>query len=59
MKRIDVEEPPVLIVLEQLCYNEQIISDGFPKERCSKISWYQRLFAQYFDICPHRIIERA
>ncbi|UXN37814.1 hypothetical protein N8E87_04955 [Avibacterium paragallinarum] len=59
MREIDSKEPTVLIVLEQICYNEQLIAEGFSKEKCSKISWYQRLFAQIFDICPHRIFEKT
>lgn len=58
MCELDSKEPAVLIVLEQICYNEQLIAEGFPKERCSKISWYQRLFAQFFDIRSHKIFEK-
>lgn len=58
INRIDLEEPPVLIVLEQICYNEQLNMEGFPKERMTKITWYQRLLANYIDICPNKLIER-
>lgn len=58
MRELDSKEPAVLIVLEQICYNEQLIAEGFPKEKCSKISWYQRLFAQFFDIRSHKIFEK-
>ncbi|MBR0573365.1 MULTISPECIES: hypothetical protein [Pasteurellaceae] len=56
MFAIDNKEPPTLIVLEQRCYNEQIIADGFDTDKhCVKIAWYQKLFEQYFDILSDRI----
>ncbi|MDG6881066.1 Uncharacterised protein [Phocoenobacter uteri] len=56
MFALDNKEPPTLIALEQRCYNEQIVADGFDIDKyCVKIAWYQRLFEQYFDIFPEKI----
>lgn len=56
MQRIDLEEPPVLVVLEQICYNEQINMENLPKEKITPIRWYQRILADYVDICSHRLM---
>ncbi|SFT82942.1 hypothetical protein SAMN05192563_1004233 [Paraburkholderia aspalathi] len=51
-KRLDIEseEPPILRVLDCLCHNEQMRSEGYPREDLAKIEWWQRLFAQFFDL---------
>lgn len=56
IQQIDLAEPPVLVVLEQICYNEQINVEGLPKEKMTSIHLCQRLFANYIDICPHRLM---
>lgn len=58
INRIDLEEPPVLVVLEQICYNEQLNAEGLPREMMTKIKWYQRLFANYIDIFPHGLLKK-
>lgn len=58
MNTLDAKEPAPLIVLEQICYNEQLRVEGFPAERMTPIGWYQRLFAHYFSICPERMFEK-
>lgn len=58
INRIDLEEPPVLVVLEQICYNEQLNAEGLPREMMTKIKWYQRLFANYIDIFPHSLLKK-
>lgn len=58
LNRISYSEPPVLVVLEQICYNEQLNAEGFPKEKQSKINVIQRLFANYIDICPHHLMKK-
>lgn len=51
-KRLDIEseEPPVLHVLDCLCHNEQMRSEGYRREDLAQIKWWQRLFAQFFDL---------
>lgn len=58
INRIDLQEPPVLMVLEQICYNEQLNAEGLPREKMTKIKWYQRLFAHYIDIFPHSLLKK-
>ena len=53
-----LKEPPVLVVLEQICYNEQLNAEGLPREMMTKIKWYQRLFANYIDIFPHSLLKK-
>jgi hypothetical protein len=53
---IEADEPPVLRVLDCLCYNEMIKAEGRPPEKeATPISRRQRLFAQWFDIAPESI----
>lgn len=56
-ERLDIEadEPPVLRVLDSLCHNELMRAMGYEKERFLTILWYQRLFAQIFDLREYRI----
>lgn len=58
-ERLDIEsgEPPILRVLDCICHNELLRAMGYPKdsEHYAKITWYQRLFAQLFDIRSHII----
>ena len=55
---INSKEPPPLIVLGEICHNEQVKAEGFDNEHLSQIAWYQRLFAHYVDLCPHKIFEK-
>jgi len=56
-KRLDIEseEPPVLKVLDSICHNELARSMGSEKKEYVKIRFYQRLFAQLFDLREHTI----
>ena len=51
--RIESEEPPVLRVLNAICYNEESIASGM-KER-KKIGFFQILFSYFFDLPPTEI----
>ncbi|MFJ5337893.1 MULTISPECIES: hypothetical protein [Pectobacterium] len=46
---IEMDEPPVLRVLDALCYNEQVRSMGYPDSQLAKIGWLQRQLAPFVD----------
>lgn len=46
---IEMDEPPVLRVLDALCYNEQVRAMGYSPEHQAKIGWFQRMMAPFFD----------
>jgi hypothetical protein len=52
-QRIEIEkkEPPILTVLNAICYNETARGKGHSNGEMVRISWIQRLFSPFFDIC--------
>lgn len=46
---IEMDEPPVLRVLDAICYNELARSMGYPDGKMAKIGWLQRKMAPFFD----------
>ncbi|MCX9038502.1 hypothetical protein NLN82_20965 [Citrobacter portucalensis] len=46
---IEKDEPPVLRVLDSICYNEQLLAMNFTADQMIKVSFCQHLFAQFFD----------
>ena len=56
-ERLDIEadEPPPLRVLDSICHNELRRAMGFGPDGDVRIRWYQRWFAQFFDIREHII----
>lgn len=56
-RRLDIErqEPPVLRVLDTLCYNELVHAMGYEAEQEKQVSFLQRLFANFFDFGDHRL----
>lgn len=46
---VEKDEPPVLRVLDSICYNEQLLAMDYPVNQMIKISFCQNLFAQFFD----------
>lgn len=52
---IESTEPPVLRVLNEMCWNEEAKAQGIKPEKWRKIKWYQRLFSSFFDIVPESI----
>ncbi len=56
-QRLDIEvyEPPPLKVLDSMCHNELLRAMGHDEECYVKITWYQRLFSNFFDINEHLI----
>lgn len=56
---IEMGEPPVLRVLDALCHNEQLRAQGQLEYRVGPITQLQRMFAQWLDIHPERIMPSA
>lgn len=56
---IEAEEPPILVVLDCVCHNDQMRAQGYDKEDLVHISRLQRLFAQLIDISPDKIHAKA
>ena len=48
--KIEAAEPPVLRVLDTLCYNEMKRAMGYKKDEMIKVSIFQRLCAPFFDL---------
>ena len=55
--RLDIEarEPPPLRVLDTLCHNELLRAMGYPPEQQVRVGFWQRAFAQLFDLREHRL----
>lgn len=47
---IEMDEPPVLRVLDALCYNEQLRAMNYPKSEMVNIGWFQRKMAPFIDV---------
>lgn len=47
---IEADEPPVLRVLDVLCYNEQAKAMGYDKKYMARVGPLQRLLAQWWDV---------
>ena len=56
---IEAREPPVLRVLDTLCHNELAHAMGHDGAAQVPLSWYQRLFAGWFDLRQSRLYPRA
>jgi hypothetical protein len=52
---IEADEPPVLRVLDTICYNEICRAMGYDPEACKPLTRAQRFFAQFFDLFPNRL----
>lgn len=52
--QIELDEPPIKQVLNGICHNEIMRAEGCEQSPV-KISFCQRLVAQYFDLWPHTI----
>lgn len=46
---IEMEEPPILRVLDALCHNEEVRAMGYPTSQIAEIGRLQRLFAPFID----------
>jgi hypothetical protein len=57
VERLNIEavEPPILRILDLICHNELCRAMGMGEERMAKINFFQRLFAQFFDLMDHKI----
>ena len=52
---IESDEPPVLRVLDTLCYNEQIHAEGRGRKYLKEVTVPQRLFAHLFDVQKNKL----
>ena len=46
---IEADEPPILRVLDSLCYNEMLRAEGYDKNEYVQISSTQKIFSNWFD----------
>lgn len=46
---IEADEPPIRRVLDTLCHNELWRAMGYPESQVAPVSFFQRVFAHYFD----------
>ncbi|ENA0199942.1 hypothetical protein ABFI44_002106 [Salmonella enterica] len=46
---IEKDEPPVLRVLDSICYNEQILSMDYPTDQMVVVGFWQRLLSPIMD----------
>lgn len=52
---IEADEPATLRVLDSICYNEQVISDGHDDSETVTINWCQRVVADFFDLQAYKL----
>lgn len=52
---IEAEEPPVLRVLNAVCYNEVTASLGYSRDKFIRITWFQHLFRHIMDLMPNSL----
>ena len=55
---IERDEPPVLAVLNAICHNDLVRAMGLPDSETATIGWWQRQFAQVFDLNLHKVAKR-
>ena len=48
--KIEVQEPPVLQVLNLVCHNEEVLAGGYDSEHFRRLRWRQRFLASLFDL---------
>ena len=53
--RIEMDEPPIMRVLDCVCHNELVRAMGRGEEYEVRLSGAQRFFANFMDISPGRI----
>ena len=49
---IEMDEPPILRVLDTMCHNELIHAEGADRTAIHEVSFGQRLFSPFFDFRP-------
>ena len=50
-----MDEPPVLRVLDSLCYNEQLRAMDYPESEMVIIGWFQRKMAPFIDVHSNQL----
>lgn len=48
--KIEVQEPPVLQVLNLICHNEEVLAGDYEHEYFHPLRWHQRLLAPLIDL---------
>lgn len=56
---IECNEPPILYVLSEICWNEEAAYQRIDSKNFRKIEPLQVLFAQWFDLYPFRIVKNS
>lgn len=54
-REIEESEPPVLHVLNSICFNDSVSALGLSESEMVTIGSMQGFFAQWFDLCPSTI----
>jgi len=57
MLEVEASEPPVLQVLDTICYNDLMRAMGYKQEQLIKVGWFQRACANLFDWRPHTLAQ--
>lgn len=52
---IEVDEPPVLRVLDTICHNELLRAMGYCESKQIKVGFWQRCCAHFFDLREHTL----
>lgn len=56
---IEKDEPPVLRVLDSICYNEQILSMDYPTDQMIVVGFWQRFFSPVLDFQASNLRRRC
>ena len=56
---IEVTEPPILQVLDTLCYNDEVRAQGYDKGRQIPVGAVQRFVADFFDLGAEGLYKTA
>jgi hypothetical protein len=56
---IEADEPPILRVLDSICYNEMLRSEGYDKNEFVIIGCWQKLFSNWFDFKPDLLCKQT
>lgn len=51
--KIEVDEPPIVRIVDLVCHNEEVCAGGYGKEHFIRFRWYQRLLALFADLRLH------
>lgn len=52
---IEMDEPPIMQVLNSICHNELCLALGYGDRYSAKVNWFQAMCAQLFDVLPSHV----